>query len=455
MKKKVLKNLHFAFMAVLTALPLGSVAQSAIYSFNYMESEFAIIRSYKDNVDIDFSFYLSRMGFNYIDRNSGNVYHVPFDYPVNDIEILGDTLYFCGSYDYGNAMYGFFKISDVFFNNGDINYCIAHIPFFLDNTYSVIGSLSRLEVKKTLSGEIHMLMVGSGYWYDENIWHYGSHYYYPGVIMDALIDNSGLSNVVYTMDTTNSIHYDDVALTDDFAVVTATMDNSISQKTHNIFYYNHPALVNENYFSCYNYPVTNNILVNRRYNNISDFYLYAHIIPVIGMEADSFATAVDGFGMEEGDGMVVSIYDAPTNPPVERFVLPGIMGVKEMAYNKTMQTLYIINSSYIYAIPYPFVNVYMVRTVDVDYHWFFIDNTFDEHHEILSGTNWTVKQLWKYDDQISEHECENLEDLEKIDISKIEYTANFEQKIKRYRFDVRQIRPRVITINLEKKCGED
>ena len=63
MKKKVLKNLHFAFMAVLTALPLGSVAQSAIYSFNYMESEFAIIRSYKDNVDIRIDDFVCKRDF--------------------------------------------------------------------------------------------------------------------------------------------------------------------------------------------------------------------------------------------------------------------------------------------------------------------------------------------------------------------------------------------------------
>ena len=50
---------------------------------------------------------------------------------------------------------------------------------------SKLFSLGKIDVTTSRSGATHMLMTGLGYNYDVNVTHMGSHYYYPGAIVEA------------------------------------------------------------------------------------------------------------------------------------------------------------------------------------------------------------------------------------------------------------------------------
>ncbi len=90
--------------------------------------------------------------------------HFSEDYDIHDMEIIDDTVYFCGIYVTGaSGFLGWFAINELFFSPGSIH---------IDNTLAVYGllSLDNIEVFRDLEGKIHV--VGFGYYNSPNFQYY-------------------------------------------------------------------------------------------------------------------------------------------------------------------------------------------------------------------------------------------------------------------------------------------
>ena len=76
------------------------------------------------------------------------------NYDVKDMEILGDTVFFCGTYNVsGSGFLGWFDINDLFYSSGSIH---------IDNTLGSLGlqELKNIEVFRDQTGRIHVAGYG-------------------------------------------------------------------------------------------------------------------------------------------------------------------------------------------------------------------------------------------------------------------------------------------------------
>ena len=119
----------------------------------YLKPDTSIIRNYKDGVSIMYSrspIYGKR--FHYVKSGSTFVTSAVTKVTVTDMEILDDTVYFCGVNLSGNAVIGLFAISDLLASNLTENTVVC-TPL---SNYTL--KPSRLEVFK-VSGGLHVVLV--------------------------------------------------------------------------------------------------------------------------------------------------------------------------------------------------------------------------------------------------------------------------------------------------------
>lgn len=117
MKKKA-----FITAMLLAATTLPSLAQ--VIDVPSIAAKTSLIRSYTPGKNLLYAH--NTGGQKYIcltDNTSTSYFILPFSYAINDIEVRGDTAFFCGTYAWGSqqAMYGFFCISDVFYGSGSMH----------------------------------------------------------------------------------------------------------------------------------------------------------------------------------------------------------------------------------------------------------------------------------------------------------------------------------------------
>ena len=297
--------------------------QSVIYTSNQY-SEYSIIRNYEKNVDITYSLIgdiaMNSRGFNYVDRYSTTIVsaEIPLNYAINDFVVYNGHVYFCGSVGSGNVstpIYGYFDIQDVFFNNGVIR-CFRPIRD--------VTSLDIIKAKKTASGEIHMVMIGKGE---------TSKSTHVGLIADAWNDVLGNHTFKYILDAGDKFMFNDVALTDNYAVVSAKGSMNGTPNSHNIFYYYEPTVSNISYLDSW-YPGTAPL-----WQADPSTLLSSNVISITKMGQDMFATVCNSL---TSGNIVVSIFNDPTMTPTKRFELPYNDVLYKIAYNTLFNTLFIL-----------------------------------------------------------------------------------------------------------------
>lgn len=340
------------------AMPSASVGQNKIYDLDPHMSEFSIVRHYVKDVDITYSCYLSDENcFCYIDRLNGVYYKADVDLEVRvvDFRIYGDTVFFCGRYLAGRFVIGWFVINDLFFGGADINLVHAVSPIFpTDSTpyqgYDTELGGMRMKVFKE-RGNLHLVMVGVG-----------CHVYTdrgnkePGdttdrdysTVCSSIIDiwtNDYTSwKMKYSMDYTERMWYDDIAVTDNYVVVTAhsidTNDNYLSPL---IFYYTKPVFAMQSIFDTYSSvsPIT----VNGLYaDNTIVSCTYGTPLLVAEIVGDTFATVCDAVVKNQNPATVVTYYKSPALPPIVRYKYGHggqLRTYSEIKYNKYDGFLYL------------------------------------------------------------------------------------------------------------------
>ena len=174
----------------------------------YLKPDTSIIRNYKDGVSIMYSrspIYGKR--FHYVKSGSTFVTSAVTKVTVTDMEILDDTVYFCGVNLSGNAVIGLFAISDLLASNLTENTVVC-TPL---SNYTL--KPSRLEVFK-VSGGLHVVLVNDLVYTSgrvrrsiaDAIYHYASN------IWDII-------NAVSEWGEGDNFHCDDVAVSENYILV--------------------------------------------------------------------------------------------------------------------------------------------------------------------------------------------------------------------------------------------
>lgn len=164
--KKILVGL---FAMIMSMLPIAVQSQNVIYEVLNYPVENSIIRASpgKDAYVIYTDDGVNQK-FVYFEPQGSYVRVADFTtakVQVNDMEIVDDLLFFCGSSLSGTgAVFGYFEIPSVFFSSGDfyVNYTS---DYFFPNgqTREFLTSYYRLEVQKITSTDIHIYMIADAY----------------------------------------------------------------------------------------------------------------------------------------------------------------------------------------------------------------------------------------------------------------------------------------------------
>lgn len=246
MKKNCLLGKKYLLL-LLALFPLSLFAQTTIKQAPFFPSNNSIIRNYDSKIDIVYCDNNDSSSFMHIDHSTNNVICVkmPDDLKVNDFEIDGKKLYFCGNKQ-GYGFVGMFKITDFFFGTGNMQYYHINSGISADQGVDYITDLKRLEFTY-YSTELHLLMIGEGY-------HGESGKTTHDCIMDMWFPSISSLRFKYTIEDTGYLSYDDVAVTDHYIVVSAHSIAAYDPLAHFLLPYAKPAGTGNSIFDGYSIP---------------------------------------------------------------------------------------------------------------------------------------------------------------------------------------------------------
>ena len=397
---------------------LSVQAQTYIYEDPFLQAENSIVRNYKDGVDITYTLGWQKVCFNYVDRNTNLVSSVDVygQFVVFDFRILNDTVFFCGEH-FNRGVFGYFDINDVFFSSGSIKYVLFN--YASGQSFGVVSSLFRIAVTQTVVGETHMVMTGLRY-ADINNTKVFSH---VGAIVDAWIGAAGSISYSYILDENDKYRFDDVTITNNYAVVTAF---GIDESTHNILYYPKPTISGGNFFGISTGTVYTPMWTADQ--SVFTVHIFA-AIRIAPLKKDGFATSC----LSSDSTIVVSEYSTPTQQAIRRFYIPNYDICKEMVYNSRQDALYILPElkNYLYRTVAPYTITTKVTSKIVE-RWLSIDNADNNKHEILTGYDHPdpMKKIWQFD-FLDYNRCVGKDDYKNVDMQIVETNSMLEQEVKR------------------------
>ena len=417
------------FMLITVAwCPSRISAQSTVYEVTDEGAEFSIVRHYKDKVDIVFDVLVSNYRFNLIDRVAGTsiTVYLPVGMAVEDFRIADDTVYFCGNYyrslTSGGALIGYFSISDVFFNSGNIHYivCDQFHDVAPQQIQSVHGrehlhSFGRMRVVKEY-GATHLLMTGAAMYIDT----VNDLLYYPSLIADFWHCNNTPWKLDYIVDYFEEFNYDDIAVTDDNVVVTARELTYPLPNTHNIVPYKRYTEENicQNIFQIQN-GYSGEIVSMPIYHTPLGVMQVINNISIEAMEGSDFATVCFANIPGSGQQTVVSLYNDPTLSPALRVADNSSVywGYRELAYNRINKTLYMMPVSpdnLIRHITAPYTDLVTSEDISSQHAWFSLDYVPSTNRCVVSGSrdDLSFRALWLFDELMLEDECTYRENIE-------------------------------------------
>ena len=217
------------------------------------------------------------------------------------------------------------------------------------------------------------------------------------IVADAWFDAMGNNYCKYVVDVENKYQFNDVALTNQFAVVSALGLANGTPNSHNVFYYPEPVSSGNSYLD--SWP-TDNV---PGWQADSSRLLVSYPIRITKMEQNGFATVCSSTLPGK---LVVSIFTHPTIPPVSRFSLPYNDILGEIVYNTISRILFIRPTlgAYLYYTHSPFSSTTKVTTTLGG--WRSIDNIQQSPFEILSGRDAArEKSYWLFDYTDSNSTC--------------------------------------------------
>lgn len=228
MLSKIIKKTIAAILLVLPAMVCNS--QNEIMVENYFSTEYSIMRETTRGELLLFNHSMKHGGYFVLLDNLSSSYLIAMTPGlfVNDMEIVANNAYFCGTLN-GNPVSGFFGITALFYASGQITYFA--IPSTLtcplnqnDNEY--ITSLDKLEVID-FGGNNHLVMVG-----DASCTH-------TGTTNRCIVEiyKSGTPWIIaYQPEHGGVFHYDDIAITSTEIAIVGNKNGSNGEyiSTYNI-----------------------------------------------------------------------------------------------------------------------------------------------------------------------------------------------------------------------------
>lgn len=410
MKKgcNILAKLVLLLIFVMAIVPNTVKGQNAICDFLSQQSEFSIIRNYKEDVDITYSCYLSEENcFCYVDRHN-NVYYkakVDLNLRVTDFRIYKDRVFFCGSYS-NSSVIGWFDISGLFFGGDDLNVVSMSVNLHIEDSicpgYDVEVRGNRLKVF-VKNGDIHLVMVGWGrhiadgkdYVSDVHGRPYACDY---SAIIDVWTSDYLNWEMRYTMDYEDDVSYDDIAVTKKFVVVTSHLKNNLSPQ---ILYYLLPTSAGQSFFD----PVSSNGSINALgYCTDYDFIhcQFGSPLLITEMVGDTFATACEAVILDSCLATVITYYNDPVSWPIMRFVYSTNMlerTYSEIRYNKIDRFLYLFrfHTRILERFGAPFTDAIRYKVDESFYSGMSMDVIERDGMAVVSGSSSSaLKKLWLF-----------------------------------------------------------
>lgn len=337
MKKKCLHVKKYLIMTM-ALFPLSLFAQTTIKQAPFFPSNNSIIRNYDSKIDIVYCDNNDSSSFMHIDHSTNNVICVkmPDDLIVNDFEIDGRELYFCGNKQ-GYGFVGMFEINDFFFGTRTMQYHHMNTGIGTGQTPDYITDFKRLDFAY-YDTAVHLLMIGEGY-------HGDSGKTMHDCIMDMWFFTSNALAFEYTIEDTGYLSYDDVAVTDHYIVVSAHSIAAYDPLAHFLLPYAKPAGAGNSIFDGYSIPFSPyvNIMANMTDYAVLGAY-NGNDIQIVSMGGDSVATVCDGIVFGNYRHSVIGLYDDPMNMPFLRlkFNLHQDTNYLNIAFNHRDRRLYMI-----------------------------------------------------------------------------------------------------------------
>ena len=427
-------------------------SQSAILVSN-QDSEFSRIRNYKENVDITFSFMLDTLSFNYVDRGTMTTHsiRIPSTFDIFDFVVFHDSVFFCGRDFYLGPMYGYFGIQDAFFSNGYVYFFTPDIP---------TPFLNKIDVTTTRSGKTHMLMTGWNYLFGKGYNRFdndsvnnfnkdkvSSQY---GIILEAWETSPSSNENRYIID--SNFYYDDVASTDNYAVVTARKSNNPT--THDFFYYNSPIPPTASFLESWTTPAPS--ISNTPMMTTSPMTSIGEIL-VRKMQKDTFATACNN---ESTWDVTISIYPDPTQQSIKRFKIPGVSVSDEFVYSNFHRSFYMMAISLPFTAfcytQFPFTTSTTLMEYVSNYRRLSLDITDNGKCAILSGRegiSFSVapKHFWLFDEK-NINSCFPKNGVTNIGVNRADSPGTYLQDLKADTIYLNKVLVKSTIYHLEIEC---
>lgn len=305
-----------------------SAQQNALYEIPGLLTVNSLIREYSPGKDVVFN-QDGRSCFLLVERQSGVVTEAEVNglSHVADMEIEGDTLYFCGTYGTDQVI-GYFDINDLFTGTNQVN--IVTIPY-MPIVGGYIGALTvrKLEVLTYAANDVHVFVLGDLV--------FGAP---PSVapdytcIVDAMFDGvTWTEEVIYER---SGIYFmDDLAVTKNYLMVIGDKHGGTGD-----------------YWTCWSLPsignsplsFTNLPLTNISIYSTPDIDYYPISRPLIELR-DEDTCVVASYGQFEGKyGVVLSLYNNPFTL-ADRWLVPDVAGAREfrdLKYNGCRRTISLV-----------------------------------------------------------------------------------------------------------------
>lgn len=198
MKKRLQSLLLVLFLSV--AANFVSAQTNFIAEIqNLNGADTSIIREWRDGYAVIYSTSPYNGGyFHLVEEGNTSVITVVTDYLIKDMEIVGDTLYYCGINSFNNSIVGYFTITDLFMYN-----CYEH---------TFIGSGSNLIPRRLeafhVSDGFHILVLYDNHDINDSV---------NRVLHDLIITYSGIYGC-YSIDFESIEYCDDIVVTDNYVV---------------------------------------------------------------------------------------------------------------------------------------------------------------------------------------------------------------------------------------------
>ena len=430
----------YIIIAVALLMPTLLHAQSAIWEDPVMGSEYSIIRHYKGEKEITYDALYMNKGFSLVDRSTNTKYYfpVPDSISVDDFRILDDTVWLCGATSSG-AMVGCFDIASVFSpSGGSLDFCVLSGDYIQCQSvwfHDELQYFSRLQVKR-IDRTLHLFLIG---WEASDS---KDRQTYNSMVADLWRDASGAWKFHYIVDRDKLFQHDDLAVTENYLVVTSTGGIGHPQlNSHNITAFVLPdtyqALSGLGLLDCQptlSLIPSQIIMVSYQYTDLSLVNILNLNARVVAMEGDKVVTVCYG----DADGIpsqtVISVYTDPTiNPYIRCYFNSGaITHIRELAYNQHMGRLLISPHCMdrLYWSDYPFANVTSDNFSDGE-NWFSVDYGGVKGDGVVSGSSYGYLNhyVWLHD-ATSPGSCYYQESIPTVEMLEDQIEDDFIQCVK-------------------------